>query len=137
AYAYANTGVHESTTDLVFGGHLLIAENGVLLSEGERFKRAGELVASDVDVERLRVERARQTSFADAVHGTGPAYWTVPLAEVPATEARRLVRRVEPHPFVPDEPATLDERCREVFQVQTAGLARRLEHVGAKRAVLG
>ena len=66
AYVYANAGVHESTTDLVFGGHLLIAENGVLLAEGERFRRDGELVVTDVDVERLRVERARQTSFADA-----------------------------------------------------------------------
>jgi NAD+ synthase (glutamine-hydrolysing) len=137
AYAYANTGVHESTTDLVFGGHLLIAENGVLLAEGERFKRDGELVATDVDVERLRVERARQTSFADAVHGSVPAYRTVSLAPMPAAQPHRLVRRIEPHPFVPDEPQTLDERCREVFQVQTAGLARRLEHVGVKRVVLG
>jgi NAD+ synthase (glutamine-hydrolysing) len=137
AYAYANTGVHESTTDLVFGGHLLIAENGVLLAESERFRREGELVLSDVDVERLRVERARQTSFADAVHGTGPAYRTVPLAPIPAPHPHRLVRAIEPHPFVPDDPATLDERCREVFQVQTAGLARRLEHVGLKRVVLG
>ena len=76
AYVYANAGVHESTTDLVFGGHLLVAENGVLLAEGERFRRDGELVVTDVDVERLRVERARQTSFADAVHGSGPAYRT-------------------------------------------------------------
>jgi len=137
AYVYANAGVHESTTDLVFGGHLLIAENGVLLAEGERFRRDGELVVTDVDVERLRVERARQTSFADAVHGTGPAYRTVALAPVPAPRPHRLVRTVEPHPFVPADPATLDERCREVFSIQTAGLARRLEHVGVKRVVLG
>ena len=137
AYAYANTGVHESTTDLVFGGHLLIAENGVLLAEGERFRREGDLVLSDVDVERLRVERARQTSFADAVHGSGPGYRTVPLAPIAAPHPHRLARAIEPHPFVPDDPATLDERCREVFQVQTAGLARRLEHVGVKRVVLG
>ncbi len=72
AYVYANAGVHESTTDLVFGGHLLVAENGVLLAEGERFRRDGEMVVTDVDVERLRVERARQTSFADAVHDARP-----------------------------------------------------------------
>jgi NAD+ synthase (glutamine-hydrolysing) len=137
AYAYANTGVHESTTDVVFGGHLLIAENGVLLAEGERFRREGQLLTTDVDVERLRVERARQTSFADAVHGGFTPYRTVPLAPIPAPHPHRLVRAVEAHPFVPDDPATLDERCREVFQVQTAGLARRLEHVGSKRVVLG
>jgi NAD+ synthase (glutamine-hydrolysing) len=137
AYVYANAGVHESTTDVVFGGHLLIAENGVLLAEGERFRRDGELMMTDVDVERLRVERARQTSFADAVHGAGPAYRRVALAAVPAPQPHRLVRTIEAHPFVPSDPSTLDERCREVFSIQTAGLARRLEHVGAKRVVLG
>ena len=137
AYVYANAGVHESTTDLVFGGHLLVAENGALLVEGERFRRDGELVVTDVDVERLRVERARQTSFADAVHAAPSAYRTVPLAPVPPPRPHQLVRDVDPHPFVPADPATLDERCREVFSIQTAGLARRIEHVGVKRVVLG
>jgi NAD+ synthase (glutamine-hydrolysing) len=137
AYVLANAGVHESTTDLVFGGHLLVAENGVLLAEGERFRREGELVVTDVDVERLRVERARQTSFADAVHDAAPACRWVVLAPVPAPQPHRLVRAVDPHPFVPADPSTLDERCREVFSIQTAGLARRIEHVGAKRVVLG
>ena len=137
AYVYANAGVHESTTDLVFGGHLLVAENGVLLAEGERFRRDGDMVVTDVDVERLRVERARQTSFADAIHAAGPAYRTVALAPVPAPRPHRLLRSVEAHPFVPADPVTLDERCREVFSIQTAGLARRLEHVGVRRVVLG
>ena len=137
AYVYANAGVHESTTDLVFGGHLLVAENGVLLAEGERFRRDGELVVTDVDVERLRVERVRQTSFADAVHAAGPAYRTLALGPVQAPQPHRLARAVDAHPFVPADPVTLDERCREVFSIQTAGLARRLEHVGAKRVVLG
>jgi NAD+ synthase (glutamine-hydrolysing) len=140
AYVYANCGVHESTTDVVFGGHLLIAENAVLLAESERFQRAGELVATDVDLERLRVERARQTSFAEAAAALGaasPGYRKVALAELRPPRPHRLLRAIDPHPFVPADPATRDERCREVFQVQTAGLARRLEHVGAKRAVLG
>jgi NAD+ synthase (glutamine-hydrolysing) len=137
AYVYANAGVHESTTDLVFGGHLLVAENGALLAEGERFRREGEMVVTDVDVERLRVERARQTSFADAVHAAAPSYRTVPLAPVPPPNPHRLVRAVDPRPFVPGDTATLDERCREVFSIQTAGLARRIEHVGVKRVVLG
>jgi len=140
AYAYANAGVHESTTDLVFGGHLLIAENGVLLAEGERFRRDGDLVVSDVDTERLRVERARQTSFVDSAHAlqaAGSGYRRVALAPVPASAPHRLRREIDPHPFVPRDPATLDERCREVYSIQTAGLARRVEHVGVKRVVLG
>ena len=72
-YVYANAGVHESTTDVVFGGQLLIAENATLLAEGERFARDGELVVSEIDVERLTVERARQTSFADGHATSGPA----------------------------------------------------------------
>jgi NAD+ synthase (glutamine-hydrolysing) len=137
AYAYANAGVHESTTDLVFAGHLMIAENGVLLAEGQRFQREGELVMTDVDTERLRVERARQTSFADAVHAAGADYRVVSLEPIPAPSPHHLARPVDPHPFVPSDPTTLDDRCREVFSIQTAGLARRLEHVGSKRVVLG
>ena len=137
AYVYANTGVHESTTDLVFGGHLLVAENGTLLAEGERFRRGGDLVATDVDTERLLVERARQTSFADGVHPPVGAYRRVPVEPIPAPTPRRLLRTIDPHPFVPRDAATLDERCREIFSIQTAGLARRLEHVGLRRVLLG
>jgi NAD+ synthase (glutamine-hydrolysing) len=137
AYVYANTGVHESTTDTVFGGHLLIGENGVLLAEGELFKRGGDLVVTDVDLLHLSTERQRQTSFADAVHPQGPAYRQLPLAPIAAPVPRRLERKVDPHPFVPQDVATLDERCREVFAIQTAGLAKRLEHTGLRRVVLG
>ena len=137
AYVYANAGVHESTTDVVFGGQLLVAENGVLLAEGERFKREGDLLVTDVDTERLLVERARQTSFAEGVHALARAHRRIALLPVPAPRPHRLVRRIEVHPFVPDDPATLDDRCEEIFSIQTAGLARRLEHVQVKRAVLG
>jgi NAD+ synthase (glutamine-hydrolysing) len=136
AYAYAGAGVHESTTDLVFDGHLMIAENAVMLAEGERFRRDGDLIVADVDTERLRVERTRQTSFSDAAGAPGP-YRRVAFQPIPSTLPGKLARPLEPHPFVPSDPATLDERCREVFSIQTAGLARRLEHTKLKRPVLG
>jgi NAD+ synthase (glutamine-hydrolysing) len=136
-YVYANTGVHESTTDVVFGGQLLIAENGTLLAEGRRFQQKGELIVTDVDTERLSVERARQTSFADGVHELPGPYRTAPLQPMPAGKGRRLVRVVDPHPFVPADPATLDQRCEEIFAIQTAGLARRLEHTGLRQVTLG
>jgi NAD+ synthase (glutamine-hydrolysing) len=137
AYVFANAGVHESTTDLVFGGHLLVAENGTLLAEGERFRRDGDLLVTDVDTERLRVERTRLTSFADAVHPPGGAYRRLALEAIAAPMPHRLRRPIDPHPFVPSDPATLDERCHEIFSIQTAGLARRLEHTGLRRVVLG
>jgi NAD+ synthase (glutamine-hydrolysing) len=136
AYVYANTGVHESTTDVVFDGHLMVAENGVLLAEGERFRREGHFVVTDVDTERLLVERIRQTSFADAVHPLGPAHRRIELRPIPAPPLR-LLRAVDPHPFVPGDAATLDGRCSGIFSIQTAGLARRLEHTGLHRVVLG
>jgi len=137
AYVFAGAGVHESTTDLVFGGHLLVAENGALLAEGERFRRDGDLVVSDVDTERLRVERARLTSFADAVYPPLGPYRRAVVDAIAAPSPHRLRRPIDPHPFVPSDPATLDERCREIFSIQTAGLARRLEHTRLRRVVLG
>jgi NAD+ synthase (glutamine-hydrolysing) len=136
AYVLANCGVHESTTDVVFGGHLVIAEDGVLLAEGERFRRDSQLLVSDVDTERLQVERMRLTSFADA-HGPRTAYRRARLAPIPPPEPHKLERVVDPHPFVPQDPQTLDARCLEIFQVQTAGLAKRVEHTGLSRLVLG
>ncbi|HEV7499593.1 MAG TPA: NAD(+) synthase, partial [Vicinamibacteria bacterium] len=137
AYVYANSGVHESTTDLVFGGQLLVAENAVLLAEGRRFRREGDLIVTDVDTERLTVERMRQTSFSDGVHVLPRPYRRLALRAIPAPEPHRLLRAVDAHPFVPSDPALLDERCEEVFSIQTAGLGKRLEHTGTRRVTLG
>jgi NAD+ synthase (glutamine-hydrolysing) len=136
AYILANTGVHESTTDVVFGGHLLVAEDGVLVAEGERFRRDSQLLVTEVDTERLLAERMRQTSFSDV--GVSSAYRSVALAPIPALEPFSLTRHVNPQPFVPtDDPRLLQERCLEIFSIQTAGLAKRLEHTGLRRVVLG
>jgi NAD+ synthase (glutamine-hydrolysing) len=137
AYVYANNGVHESTTDVVFAGQLLVAENAVLLAEGRRFQRDGELLVTDVDTERLLVERMRQTTFSDGVHVLPGAYRRVTLEPIPAPRPHALVRAIDPHPFVPSDPALLDDRCQEVFSIQTAGLGKRLEHTGVKRVTLG
>ncbi len=137
AYVYANNGVHESTTDVVFAGQLLVAENATLLAEGRRFRREGDLVVADVDTERLAVERLRQTTFSDGAHVLPGGYRRVPLAPMPAAAGRPLRRAIDPHPFVPSEPAQRDERCREVLSIQTAGLAKRLEHTGVRRVTLG
>lgn len=137
AYVYADAGVHESTTDVAFGGHLLVAENAAILAESRRFVREGELLATEVDVERLLVERVRQGTFAEGVHALQNVHRVVPLQPMPVPDGRRLVRPVEPLPFVPSDPRTRDERCREVFAIQTAGLARRLEATGLTRVNVG
>jgi NAD+ synthase (glutamine-hydrolysing) len=139
AYAYAGAGPGESTTDLVFGGHCLIAENGVMLAESERFRRDDQLTFADVDLDRLRINRAQTTSFNDAVLTPGLKRdyrridWTA--AERPAELA--LTRAVDAHPFVPSEPGQLRERCEEIFHIQVTGLARRLEQIGTPPVAIG
>jgi NAD+ synthase (glutamine-hydrolysing) len=139
AYAYSSAGPGESTTDLVFGGHCLIAENGAMLAESERFRRAEHLTAADVDLDRLRVNRNQTTSFNDAVLTPGlrreyrRIEWVAPErpADVP------LAREVEAHPFVPSEEGQLRERCEEIFHIQVTGLARRLEQIGTPPVAIG
>jgi len=145
AYLYASAGPHESTTDLVFSGHSIAAEYGTLLGESGRFARGTELLFADFDVERLEGERRRLTSFGDAAgraaagaFGAAGAASADPVAvQAKAWDPRSFTRRIDPHPFVPKDEATLDERCHEIFSIQCAGLAKRMEHAGAKRAVIG
>jgi NAD+ synthase (glutamine-hydrolysing) len=133
AYVYASAGAGESTSDLVYGGHALVAENGLLVMENERFRRGGGIFTADVDVQRLASLRLSESSFrADR---PDPAYRSISLGEL--NRIKTLQREVAPHPFVPADPALRDARCREIFQIQSAGLARRLEHTAAKAAVLG
>ncbi len=137
AYVYASAGVHESTTDVVFGGHLLVAENAQLIAEGERFRRGSQLIATDVDIERLLVERMRQNSFGDSIHLLPHEYRRISVAPLKPNEPTTLLRKIDPHPFVPQDAASLSARCEEVFSIQTAGLAKRLEHTNCRRVTLG
>jgi NAD+ synthase (glutamine-hydrolysing) len=139
AYVYASCGVWESTTDVVFGGHCLIAENGTLLAESHRFQREETLLVADVDLDRLRADRARTNSFGDAqlYLGVQREFTRVSLTmERPAPPAR-LAREIEAHPFVPRGQEQLRERCEEIFQTQVAGLAKRLEHIGKPPVTIG
>src|SRR5256885_343662 len=135
AYAYASCGVWESTTDVVFGGHCLIAENGNLLKESPRLRRQETLLCADVDLERVRVDRLRTNSFGDAqlYLTTGSKSFTRIAFKMDGASVRGpkagLVRTIDKHPFVPKESAELNDRCRGIFQTQVTGLAKRLEHV--------
>lgn len=142
AYAYASAGPDESTTDLVFGGHCLVAENGQVLVESPRVglpgtpARGGWLAGVDVDTERLDGERRFISSFGEAARGGARGYRRVRL-DPPAADLVGLARHVDGRPFVPREPATLAARCAEVFGIQCAGLGRRLEQLGWPEVVLG
>ncbi|MBY0524187.1 MAG: NAD(+) synthase [Gemmataceae bacterium] len=137
AYVYTSCGVHESTTDLVFGGHCLIAENGSLLAESPRFRRDETLLVADVDIDRLRVERQRTNSFQDLHRFVDKPVARRSFALNRTDLPEPLRREVEAHPFVPRGQEQLRERCDEIFHTQVAGLAKRLEHIGKPAVAIG
>ncbi|MCX7700401.1 MAG: NAD(+) synthase, partial [Gemmataceae bacterium] len=150
AYVYCSSGVHESTTDLVFGGHCLIAENGNLIAESSRFSRSETLLIADVDVDRLSFDRLRIGTFHDFRGGKSsippkvipivlgaPQKSPIGFAAPRESDEPRLLRPIDPHPFVPKGAEELRERCEEIFHIQVAGLARRLEHIDVKKVTIG
>ncbi|HEY1326640.1 MAG TPA: NAD(+) synthase [Casimicrobiaceae bacterium] len=138
AYAYSAAGSGESTTDMAWDGHGLIYENGNRLAETERFEDASQLITADVDLDRLVQERARQTSFGQCADALARPFRTVELnVELPLDDALLLGRRYERFPYVPANPATREERCREIFDIQVQGLATRMRFTGSSKAVIG
>ena len=127
-YLYASAGEGESTSDVVFGAHQLIAENGTLLGE-KRFENG--LLLSEIDVQKLCYERRRTQAFGDAEEKKNYCGFTL----TPVTT--KLTRYIAPKPFVPEGKEDRDARCREILLIASLGLKQRMEHTGAKTAVVG
>ncbi len=134
AYAYASAGVGESSTDLVFSGHSLIAEYGGVLAETERFRAESQWVLADVDLQRLQVERRRLNSFSAAT--PRQPYRRIPFA-LEDTLAETVQRPLSATPFVPSRTEDRHRNCHEIFAIQTAALAKRLRHTGIRSVVIG
>ena len=136
SYIYSSAGVHESTTDLLFSGHLIISENGSILKENDRFQRENEIITSCIDVFKLNSERLKNLSYRSSSQ-------TVPFKSkfinfnFNSTKIINFDRYVDKHPFVPSNEHERDERCKEIFNIQSSALAKRLEHTGLKKAVIG
>ncbi len=129
-YLYCSAGEGESTQDLVFGGHNLIAENGSMLAQSKRF--IGETIYADLDIHRIRGERRRMGTFGKE---QDLAYVAVPFTlEI---EETRLERNFGCLPFVPGDALTRNKRCEEILSIQSYGLKKRYEHTGSKIAVIG
>ncbi len=128
-YLYASAGHGESTQDMVFAGHDLVAENGVILAETQPFQ-GGDAV-SELDCALMQAERARNTSFVPNDEGYQVAEFDLAVTETP------LTRRVDPAPFVPGDPRRRAERCELILRMQADGLAKRIEHTHAQTAVIG
>jgi NAD+ synthase (glutamine-hydrolysing) len=140
AYAYAAAGEGESTTDLAWDGQTMVYENGVLLAETERFPKGPRRSVADVDLDLLRAERLRMGTFDDnrRQHAarTG-AFRTVAFHLDPPPEDIGLLREVERFPFVPSDPARLEQDCFESYNIQVSGLEQRLRAIGQPKVVIG
>ncbi len=131
-YIYASAGIGESSTDLVFGGHDLIAENGSLLAETKRF--SNDSVISELDIDRLAYERRRMSTYPDVFSEDKPYVRTAFQLEM---EDTKLTRSYPRFPFVPSDSAARKERCQEILNIQANGLAKRIKHIGCKSVVIG
>lgn len=134
-YVFSSCGFGESTTDIVFASNGLIYENGILLAESERFTLEEQLLISEIDVERLRSERRVNTTYS-ANKGYCSPEVPIRVAIENTEKPFALTRSFTPLPFVPAG-SELDERCEEIFSIQVAGLAKRMQHTHAKTAVIG
>ena len=136
-YVYTSAGHGESTTDLVFSGNTLIVENGKVLAKGERFSFEPQLTISEIDIERLRADRMRNTNFFN--EREEDAYFEIdctyndPVAE---NKNFKLIRAIDQHPFVP--PVNVrDESCHEIFSIQVGGIAKRWQHTHSEHLIIG
>ena len=136
-YVYVSSGVHESTTDVVFSGHALIAENGTILMESRRFEREGEIIYSDIDLSHLRADRAKITSFGESIHEVSERKFRTVFFEDEEKEKKDLRKFVDSHPFMPSDPQLRDKRMKEIFAIQSAGLAKRLEFIPTNKVIIG
>ena len=135
-YVFSSCGYGESTQDVVFSAKGLVYENGVLLAETPRHQLETQLLETEIDVERIRTERRINTTFAACASQSRKEAATI--IETERTEMREfgITRKIDPQPFVPSG-KDLDERCREIFSIQTEGLAKRISHTGAQTVVVG
>jgi NAD+ synthase (glutamine-hydrolysing) len=138
-YLYSAAGQGESTTDLAWDGHAMIHDLGALLAETERFAPAPQMIMADIDLERLRAERLRATTFAAcARQNPAPAFRRIGFRLGREREADLgLMRPVSRFPFVPDDAARLDALCAEAYAIQVDGLRQRIEASGVERVVIG
>jgi NAD+ synthase (glutamine-hydrolysing) len=141
AYIYCAAGPGESTTDLAWDGHGLIYENATRLAESQRFSRFAQIVAADIDLDRLVQDRMRQNSFGQSVRDYREQiaeFRTIRFeAKLPLDRRLPLDRVLERFPYVPSESLRRAERCREVYEIQVQGLAKRLQSSGVNRPIIG
>lgn len=132
-YVYSGCGFGESTQDVVYGGNALIYENGTLLSESERFSFKSQMIVNQIDIEKLRVERQKNTTFVNCRDDSNAV---IKQTAVVQPKNFSLLREIDALPFVPDD-NDMEHSCNEIFSIQVAGLAKRIMHTACKHLIVG
>ena len=133
AYIYSSCGVGESSSDVVFSGHAMIAENGAMQKESDRFNFDSQLIVEDVDVSKLMNLRIKDISYMGVIN-------RIPLRKIQISiddENDKLIRDYDKYPFVPKIEEERNERCSEILNIQASGLAKRLKHIKSNKTVIG
>ena len=144
-YVYASAGTGESSTDLVFSGNCIIAENGTILGSSPRFKLGSKMMIRDIDVNLIDNDRRKYATFTDV---PSPAYAVISLEANHAYDACHapsenedgrldIMRHISPSPFISEDKETLNERCSEISAMQAWGLAQRLRAIHCNKAIIG
>ena len=132
-YVYSGCGFGESTQDVVYGGNALIYENGTLLSESERFSFKPQMIVNQIDIEKLRIERQKNTTFVNCRDDSNAV---IKQTAVVQPKNFSLLREIDALPFVPDD-NDMEHSCNEIFSIQVAGLAKRIMHTACKHLIVG
>lgn len=136
SYLYASSGVFESSTDLLFSGHLLISENGLLLKENNRFQRENEIISSIIDIGKLNSERLKNISFRNSTSICPFDVWEIPF-QFSNLDFGIFDRPIDKYPFVPSNKKEREIRCKEIFNIQSSALAKRFCFTGLNKAIVG
>lgn len=136
SYLYASSGVFESTTDLLFSGHLLISENGLILKENDRFQRENEVLSSIIDINKLNSERLKNISFRNSTSTCSFEVHEIPF-QFSSLDFGVFDRNIDKYPFVPSNQYKRDIRCGEIFNIQSSALAKRFSYTGLNKAIVG
>lgn len=138
AYIYTSAGVHESSTDSLMDGHAIIAENGLILSENERFQRRNNYIVKDIDMDLLKSQRLNNSSFKESVN---LIHTSLKIRRInfsfKVEKKKNLKRHINKKPFIPEDPANMKKVCENVFNIQAGALATRMENAKIKKAVIG
>jgi NAD+ synthase (glutamine-hydrolysing) len=134
AYCYSSAGANESSTDLVFSGHSMIAENGSLLAESEKYQFNSQIIYSDIDVEKINNDRIRNKTYGKSLPANN---YRIIEFNTPGLIVQKLLRTISDTPFIPKNINERAEKCKEIFDIQTTALAKRLRHIGCKDVIIG